>query len=392
MTARARRPRVALVAHSALAHGGNDRTLFELIERAHDRIDFVVISSKLAPELRARVEWKRVPVPPRPAPLRFVSFLGLAGLRLSRTRADLVHTQGGIVPNRSTVASVHHCHAGFARATGGLAPSAGPLLRRVNHALSRSLAIAAERWCYRPARVRVLAGPSPGATRELAELYPTVAAELVPNGVDVVRFAPDPEARTRVRGAEGVGDDDVVVLFVGGDWDHKGLAVVIEGVALAGGRTGRPVRLWVVGDGDRPRFEATAERLGVRARVRFFGHRDDVERFHHGADVFVLPSLYESFSLAAFEAAASGLPGVATRLHGIGDLLADGGAGVTVERTGSSVAAALSALAEDEALRQSLGAEARRRACRYTWDDSVEAVLDLYRRYGLTVSGEGVTA
>ena len=94
-------------------------------------------------------------------------------------------------------------------------------------------------------------------------------------------------------------------LFVGGDWDRKGLGVAIEAVSLVRQRT--PIRLWVVGRGESGRFEQLAERLGVGDHVRFFGPRADTERFYQAADIFVLPTEYETFSLVAYEAAASSL-------------------------------------------------------------------------------------
>jgi glycosyltransferase involved in cell wall biosynthesis len=139
------------------------------------------------------------------------------------------------------------------------------------------------------------------------------------------------------------------------------------------------VWLWVVGQGREGRFRSLARELDVADRVRFFGRRLDVERFYQAADVFVLPSLYETFSLAAHEAAASGLPLVATRVSGVADLIGDGEAGVLVERNASDVARALASLAVDPERRSQLGRVARARASEFTWGRSVDGVAALYR-------------
>jgi D-inositol-3-phosphate glycosyltransferase len=94
--------------------------------------------------------------------------------------------------------------------------------------------------------------------------------------------------------------------------------------------------------------------------------------------MFVLPTLYESFSLVAHEAAGCALPIITTRVSGIEELVGDDEAGLMVERTSSSVGSALARLAGDEALRHALGVEGRRRASRRTWERSVESVIDLY--------------
>ena len=233
-------------------------------------------------------------------------------IRLGRVRADLVHTLGAIVPNRVDIADLHFCHAGFLAATGRLAPAEAPPLRKLNTSLARLLALAAERWCYRPSRLRRFAAVSEGVGAELARYYPGVPVSVVPNGVDLERYHRDPDARQAIRAAEGVTEDDVVALFVGGDWDRKGLPLIIAALAHA-----PHVRLWVMGPGDEARATAYAREFGVQDRLRILGHRTDGERYYSAADMFCLASLYETFSLAAHEAAAAQLPIVSTPVSGV---------------------------------------------------------------------------
>ncbi|HSX23153.1 MAG TPA: glycosyltransferase family 4 protein [Gaiellaceae bacterium] len=369
---------MALVAHGIHDRGGMERAFAELVRGVHDEFDLVVISSDLAEELRPLVTWRRTRAPERPLIVRFPVFLVRAGLRLRREDVDLVHTMGAIVANRVDLVSVQHCHAGFRAATGRLAPRGVPALRRVNTSLARAIALASERWCYRPTRVRALAPVSRGVAAELERHYPGIPLSITPNGVDVERFSPNAAARAELRTAFGSGDDAVVALFVGGNWDLKGLAIAIEAVAMAE-RLGSPMTLWVVGDGPRERFEKLARDHGVGARVRFFGPRDDTERFYAAADVFVLPTQYEAFPLVALEAAASGMPLIVTRVNGIEELLSDDRGGILVERDAQSVGAALARLAPNPAERARIGADARANALDYTWARSVEAVRDVYR-------------
>jgi glycosyltransferase involved in cell wall biosynthesis len=169
-----------------------------------------------------------------------------------------------------------------------------------------------------------------------------------------------------------------VALFVGGDWHRKGLAVAIHGLAAAQLPHSGRLQLWVVGRGDQHRFADLARAAGVGDRVRFFGQPAEAERFYQAADIFVLPSLYEGFSLVALEAAACGLPVVATRVGFIEELVGDEEAGLIVPRTPAAVGTALARLAGDPALRARQGAVARRRAQSYTWSRSAHGVLDLY--------------
>jgi glycosyltransferase involved in cell wall biosynthesis len=376
-------PAVTIVAHAVHDGGGMERTLAELVRRIHHDHRVTIVSSELADDLRPLVTWRRVPTPRKPFPVRFVSFFVLGGLVLAREgrrRRGITHTMGAIVPNRVDVAGVHFCHAGFQQANGRVAAGGLASLRGVNTTVTNVLSRWAERWCYRSGRVRVLATVSRGVERELRAAYPNVPVVITPNGVDGPRFRPDRDARRELRAAESVGADDVVALFVGGDWERKGLAIAIEGVALAVA-AGAPVRLWVVGPGDEERMRSLAASHGVADRVHLFGRRADAERWFRAADVFVLPTAYEAFPLVGLEAAAAGLPIVATAVNGFEDLVRDD-AGVLVERDAPAVGRALQRLADDAGLRARLGATAHERSLEYTWERSVDAVTEVYAALG----------
>ncbi len=373
------RRRITLVAHGVHDRGGMERAASELLKHSAGIYRFVVVAHDLAPDLRPLVQWERVRVPSRPLPLKFVAFFLLAGLKVRRTDADLVHAIGAIVPNRVGLATVQFCQAGFIEATGRLGPEGAPPLRRVNNALFRLVALAAERWSYRPGRVRRLAAVSRGVAAELRRHYPGLAVSLTPNAVDASRFGADDEARASIRNGLAVGTETIVCLFVGGDWDRKGLGLAVDGVAAARANSGRDVALWVVGDGDARRFSDRAAARGIRDAVRFFGANSEAERFFRGADIFVLPTEYETFSLVGYEAAAASLPVVCTRVSGLDDLVGEDEAGIIVEREPAAVARALVRLASDAGLRHRMGQAGRRRASEFTWERSVRSVSDIYR-------------
>lgn len=372
------RPKVALVAHDIHDAGGMERAFAELLRHATSDYDFVVYSSTLAPELRANVTWQRIRVPRKPFALKFLAFFALGGASLRRGDHGLVHTLGAIVPNRADVATIQFCHRGYVGKVRRLAPAAASPLRRVNRGTARIVALLAEWWCYRRSRLRVFAAVSAGVRRELREHYPAIPASLTPNGLDVARYRPDDDGRAAFRRQEGIPADAIVCLFVGSDWEHKGLEIVIDALGLVDEGRER-LHLWVVGTGVRGRYEELAARRGLGAQVRFFGPRDDTERFYQAADIFVFPTQYETFSLVAYEAAASALAIVATSVSGIEDLVVDHETGLLVERDANAVAGALAALIDDPDLRRRLGVEARGRASEYTWDRSAASVMAVYR-------------
>jgi UDP-glucose:(heptosyl)LPS alpha-1,3-glucosyltransferase len=355
-----------------------ERACSELILHGHKEVDFCVISCELAPELRDLVQqWIRIDVPAHPIPLKFVAFWLRAGKALQGVDVDLVHTVGAIVPNRVDLASVHFCHTGFVAENHRLAPQEIPMARRVNTALSRSLAMLAERWSYQPARLRAFGAVSEGVADEVTRHFPAVPCSVTPNGADPLRFYPDPNAGAACRNAVGTEASTTVALFVGGDWGRKGLKIAIEAVAAVRA-TGENIELWVVGLGDQARFKRFSAEHGVAPHVRFHGARHDVEQFYQAADLFVLPSAYETFSIVCFEAAASALPLVIPPISGAREIVGKDEGGLLVERSVPSVTAAIARLAANPNLRSALGTEARRRAQPYTWERSASSVFALY--------------
>jgi glycosyltransferase involved in cell wall biosynthesis len=365
---------ITLVAHGIHDDGGMERAFAELIRRMASRYRVLVVSSELAPSLRPLVEWRRVPVPRRPFPLRLLMFFLLGGMRLRGARSDLIHTLGAIVPNRSDLAQIQFCHAGFVAATNHLGPAEAPRLRRLNTSMARLLSLGLERWSYRPGRLRRFLAVSDGVATELKRHYPGIPVTVASNGVDLERYKPDSAARSQMRASEGVPADAVIALFVGGDWDRKGLPIILRAVAGAG-----EMLLWVIGSGDKDRFEGLARELGITDRIRLFGSRSDGERFYAAADIFCVASSYETFSIATHEAAASGLPIVASPVSGVTELMGDDQAGFLVERTVEGFRHALVRLAANPALRARLGSAGRQRVGQFTWDASAAAVLDVYR-------------
>jgi UDP-glucose:(heptosyl)LPS alpha-1,3-glucosyltransferase len=377
------RPVVAIVARDVHERGGMERVHAELIRRLAGRYRFIVISTTLDPDLRQVATWLRVRTPRRPASIAAPAFFAGGSIRPALARADIVHTCGAVVANHVDLSTVHFCHAAFRSANGGLSPKEAPVNRRLNTAVLRSFAIATERWCYRPGRTGALGAVSGQVEDEIGLHYPRTRVVSTPNGVDIDRFRPDAQARVVVRNDRHVGPDEVVALFVGGDWDRKGLALAIEGIAEAR-RLGASMRLWVLGSGAKDRFYRYAVEQGVASDVDFLGQRDDPALWYQGADVFLCCSRYETFSLATVEAAASGLPVVTTPVGVACDIVfgADNArelGGVIIKSDPIEIGRVLAELAMDEARRQQLGTTAQHRAVGFGWDQLAERVDDVYQ-------------
>lgn len=184
--------------------------------------------------------------------------------------------------------------------------------------------------------------------------------------IRVVLNAVEPMQATRprrdVRVELGLDDSHLAIGFVGRLGAHKGIDVLID--AFAETLRVRPhVRLIVVGDGeggDAARRRAAA--LGCGDAVRWLGACDALG-YYPGFDLLAQPSRYEGLSYTLLEAAAFGLPVVATDVGGARDVLENGENGVIVSEIGDAraFAAALSATAGNPARLAALAAGARER-------------------------------
>lgn len=378
---------VTIVAHDIGGTGGGmERQLGELILGLLERgwqVTAIARRCDLPP--RPGLTWVRVRGPARPFALGYLVFFLVGSWQVRRHRAGLVHTTGAIVANRADVCTIHACHlASHQHRRAAL--KAQPIAQRIHRGVSRAIALLGERLLYRRSIIRHFVAVSPGLAREVRECFPAIwpAISVIPNGVDQTVFRPDPSQRRLTREALGLADSSCVALFVGGDWERKGLPAAIEAVSAVDGW-----HLLVAGSGDAQAFQRLARRFGAENRVKFTGARADVERFYAVADVFLLPSVYETFSLATYEAAAAGLPLLVTRVSGVEDILVDGDNGWFISRDAKTIARRLKTLQKDVLLRSHMGARSQELVSRYTWSRVVDHYADLYAglaRAGITAT------
>lgn len=371
-------PHVTLVAHEVGTPGGMEGQLGRLVEGLLERDHEVTVVAR-ACELgeHPALRWVRIPGPPRPFCLWYGWFFVAGSLAVWRRRGGLVHTTGAVILNRADVSTVHFCHRGFGRSVRMTRASRASLPYRANDWLAGVLSRLAESYCYRPSVSARLVAVSGGLARELRELFPAMSrvVEVIPNAVDSSAFSRDEVERAKRRAEWGSAEDELVALFVGGDWERKGLAYAIEAIARASRWT-----LVVVGEGDVERYSALARRRGAGRRVRFEGGTRHAAEYYSAADAFVLPTAYETFSLVTFEAAAAGLPLLVSRVSGVEDILVDGRNGWFIYRDVEVIAQRLDELGGNARLRAEMGEAARADSARFHWARSIEAYCDLYAR------------
>lgn len=193
--------------------------------------------------------------------------------------------------------------------------------------------------------------------------------EVIPPGVDTSAWTV----------ADHVADGPMRILFVGGDFERKGGAVLLRAFsALPAGRAS----LRLVTKSDVPAQD------GVDVYHGLSQNEPVLRELFRTSDVFVLPSEYEMFGIAAVEAAAAGLALIVTSVGGLADLVVDGATGFAMAPGDvDGLTAHLNRLADHPELRREMGIAARRRA-----EHEFDAATNARRLVDLALRGADLSA
>ena len=204
---------------------------------------------------------------------------------------------------------------------------------------------------------------------------------VIPPGVDLSRFHPMSQRQSRDYLGYGLEKN---ILFVGRLEPLKGIDNLFRAVASL--ENLKFITLSVVGgDGnsqEKTRLEALVKKMRLNQTVHFLGPipQEELPIHYNAADVCVLPSYYESFGLAALEAAACGKPVVASEVGGLPAIVNDGVTGYLVPpKRMDVIAERLCELLEDDLLRVHMGTAARIHAESLGWDSSADSLLRCFR-------------
>jgi UDP-glucose:(heptosyl)LPS alpha-1,3-glucosyltransferase len=365
--------RVALFVEKFGVPGGSERFAQETVLRLADsgQFEFHVFANRWSCD-RSDIAFYRVPMVRFPRPLRPWLFVHLAKRMIDRGQFDVVHSHHAYpgadlvslhgTPRRFWVEEIQYRRVG--------------LFDRVCDSVDRATFHDADRTRFMPVSslvtqtYRHALGPLPGRWT------------VVHPGVDNARFDRNGHTRAAARRRLGIEDDELTLLFVGLNYDIKGLQLAMDAVALATPQlpSGR-ARLLVVGRGDEARYMAHARSLGIEDQVTFVGVVESgLETYYHAADAFIMLSVYETFCMAAFDAMAARLPVIITDRMGICDLVRDGTHGFVVPRDCSAAQVAERILLlTDPGLRAELGERGRSVAEAHEWSMVADRLAAAYR-------------
>ncbi len=265
-----------------------------------------------------------------------------------------------------------------------------------DHLAKRAVVYSLERLAAAASDAELVQNPEDVPTlRSLG--IPARKLTVLGNGVDLQRFRPDrinAARRAELRAEWGVGPDDIVCGAVGRLVWEKGYREIFHAAARLRDHTPR-IRFVVVGGLDTEKADqltqSDIDRVAAATDITFLGLRDDVEDVYAAMDLYTLASYREGFPRSAMEAAASGLPIVATDIRGCRQVVDPGTTGSLIPpHDAEALSVAIAAIAADGPGRAAMGRAAIAKA-QAEFDDRriVETTLATYDRVLASSSRRG---
>lgn len=358
--------------------GGIERYVAEITEALH-RINCPVeiVTGYQEADYSPAVPVHRIPFLKKPLFLMSLSFcMSLAWKKLPKSN---LHVQGAS-SFRSRFNHAHSVHkAWFLYSLRKLKKGSKAYWLKLFNPVHYTT-IALETLQYHPAILNHVIAISESVKKDLMHHYkiPEEKITVIYSGVNVKEFDPvsNQKHRSEIRQQWGVGDDEVVLIFVANEFRRKGLEVVLHALARL---SDSKIKLAVVGRDDPSGFQSLAKKLEISEQVMFLGQRSDLGKIYAASDIFVFPTQYEPFGLVITEAMASGLPVITSREAGASELIAEGREGLLLSNPYDvdELVEKIKQLAHPSD-RQEMGSKARSKVLLYDWNRAAKELVRLY--------------
>jgi UDP-glucose:(heptosyl)LPS alpha-1,3-glucosyltransferase len=356
--------------------GGAEGFAAELTERIarNDRYEVHVFANKWL-KGSPRILFHKIPIITFPKFLTTVSFAYFAGRKIGSMDFDLIHTHERIfqahlftmhgIPHRIWVTEV----------------------RKKNMSLFDAATKWVEKCLVQNQSCQVFLTVSRLVKEKFLQEYGHVDCkriQIIYPGVDIQRFQrlDRGECRNEIRRRWGIDAKDFVLLFVSMNFEIKGLAELMAGLAkLKSKYLPQKFKLLVIGKGNVRKFRKLAHRLGIQDHVLFLGvvRKETLDRIYLAGDLLAMLSQFDTFGIAVLEAMAASLPVLISGNVGAKDIVGEGTNGFVLENTDSpdEICEKIGFLLNEES-RSKMGDQALKTASRFTWEAAVQRVENIY--------------
>ena len=382
-------PRLAVISPFLDKRHGTERRVVEWISRLVDAFEIHVYSQRVDDLNLSKITWHRIPRLPAPHLINYLwwffanRFARIWDRRVRGLQHDIVFSPG-VNCLDADVVSVHIVFAEYIyrnRAEMKFArnpASSWPAL--LHRKLYYGLIVFLERRLYtqRKLRLVLIAQRTEDELRRFYgrnEKFPILYVGL---DHEVFNSTRRTAKRDAARRELSITEDAFVLLLIGNDWRNKGVMVILEAMGML---NDLPVRLLLVGRENVAEYRDIVEEHHLADRVHFLSPRPDVDFFYAAADVYLGPSLEDTFAQPPAEAMACGLPVVVSRANGTSEIITDGVDGFILKDSAdaASLAGMIRRLYVDQEFRARMGKNAAETTKRYTWDRNGEDLLKIFQ-------------
>jgi len=318
---------------------------------------------------RVHVENARVLKLPRACGRRFISTMVYSFYaRAVKTKYGINVVHGNGYTLLDDVTTVHFMSGAF-----------GKQLRRFSmHGRPKNIKAITEKAVLRSSKH--LVAVSSLVERELVESYgvPRERITTVHNGVTLREFSPPlGDEKERLLQQYGLSKNNKLLLFVGGSaYERKGFRFLLDALP----HISRDVVVIAICRNLSKEYRELLSNIAAAERVKVEQYVPNISQIYRAVDMYVLPTIYDPFPLAALEAMASGLPVVVSSCTGLVDIMKDGKNGIIVDDPSNVVelASAINLLAESDSTRKRMGLNARNTVEELSWNNAAKKIVEVY--------------
>jgi len=377
------RPRVAVISPFLDKRHGTERCVAEQIERLSDEFEVHLYSTRVRDLDLTKIIWHKTGLRLAPHVLAYCWFLISNHVvrawdkRVHNLKFDIVFSPG-INCLDADVIAVHIVFAEFYRlAVEDLKFVRNKIAfwpRLIHRRLMYRLFIGLERHVYSNQRIPLVV-ISHKMEEDLRRFFArTENVQLLYHGIDPAHMNPERRMmlREKSRNELGIPAEAFALLLVGNDWKKKGLYTLLEAVVAL-----NDSNVWVLvrGDDDLRLSRDAIRKFGLADRVKFLPSIPEIDAYYAACDVYVGPSLEDSFAIPPLEAMACGLPVIVSAQAGVSELIEHNENGFILQNPNDFAALSelIRALREDPSLREQVSSRAASTAREYTWQRNGES-------------------
>ena len=355
--------------------GGGEKFVAELTERIAQRSSYEIhILANQWKDQSPLLRFHRIPIISFPKYLTTISFARFVEQKIKKIGFDLIHSHERIfaadivslhsIPHRLWVQDIRK--------------------KRFFSLFDRATIWVEKRMVHNKSNTTFLPVSNIGREKFIAE-YPFLAShvETLHPGVDMTSFdqLDRNQCRKSIRIQFGFHESDTVLLFVGMNFELKGLDQVISAMArIKTTNHETRLKLLVVGKGNVLKYRKMAHSAGIGGDVYFSGViKEKMEEIYLAVDIYAMLSAFDTFGMTVLEAMAASLPVIISHNVGAKDLIREGVNGFIVAREDIDAISRRILLLLDKEKRSSMGLHAHKVAENHNWDIMANKVLGLYK-------------